>query len=230
MPTQYFEPALAAQIITDLETVLLWTELGGRADLTAKFSWAGPGASTYSFGLLQFDVGNNPATHPFLTSIGFSADQIKELSQHGGLSEAQVAALDDQLGKPASQTALGQFTSHQLQTYITYLENALDDVQPHAPPIVQQIVDTRELQLRLLDYINQFGPISKDGPMARWLSGQSVSMPGGTLQLAGALTGSEIATFILHTQYGVSYANAAKGRGDRLNTALTRLPSNQLAA
>jgi hypothetical protein len=215
-----FDPAVAVQIINDLETVLLHTELGGRTDLTTKFSWAGPGASTYSFGLLQFDVGNNPATHPFLTSIGFAADQIKQLSQKGGLSAQQVAALDALLEKPQSQAALKLFTQHQLQAYITYLERALDAVELRAPATASLIFTTRELQLRLLDYINQFGPMESNGHMVRWLSGETVNMPGGELHLTAALTGADIVTFILHTQYAVSYANAAKSREERLNTAL----------
>jgi hypothetical protein len=232
MTKQYFDPAVAARIISDLETVLLYTELGGNAALTAKFSYAGPGSSTYSFGLLQFDVGNNAATHPFLTSIGFSADQIRELSQHGGLSKEQVAALDVQLAKPASQAALEQFTAHQLHTYITYLENALEVVEAEAAAVVQHIVGVRELQLRLLDYINQFGPMSREGTMVRWLSGQSVTMAGGTLQLAEGhtLTGADISSFIMHTQYGVNFANAARSRQERLETALAHIRSSAMTA
>jgi hypothetical protein len=222
---QYFDPATVAQIINGLETVLLYTELGGRAELTAKFSWAGPGASTYSFGLLQFDVGNNLATHPFLTSIGFTSEQVRELSQKGGLSSDQLAVLDAQLAKPASQAALKQFTGHQLHTYITYLENALEVIEENAAAMLAQILGSREFQLRLLDYINQFGPMSREGSMVRWLSGESVTMPGGTLQLAAdhTVTGTDIGTFILHTQYGVNYGNAARGRQERLNTALAHI-------
>jgi hypothetical protein len=225
---QYFDPAVTAAIINDLETVLLYTELGGRAELTAKFSWAGPGASTYSFGLLQFDVGNNQATHPFLTSVGFSADQIRQLSQKGGLSREQLAELDALLARPASQTALQQFTAHQLRTYINYLDGGLEAVEEQAANIVQQIVATRELQLRLLDYINQFGPMSREGHMVRWLSGEPVTMPGGDLQLPSGhtLAGTDIATFIMHTQYGVHYANAARSRGERLDTALAQIRSS----
>jgi hypothetical protein len=224
---QYFDAAVAAQIISDLETVLLYTELGGRAELTAKFSWAGPGASTYSFGLLQFDVGNNPSTHPFLTSIGFSSEQIKQLSQKGGLSAAQLAVLDAQLAKPECQRALEQFTSQQLQAYITYLDNALGAIQPAAPAMVTLIVATRELQLRLLDYINQFGPMESQGPMVKWLCGEPVSMPGGTLHLPAnhTLNGNDIGNFILHTQYGVNYTTAAKSRQERLNNALAIIRS-----
>jgi hypothetical protein len=223
--TVKFDAATAAQIISDLEVVLLSTELGGRAELTTEFSYAGPGASTYSFGLLQFDVGNNLATHPFLTSIGFSSAQIKQLAQHGGLSKADLEPLNALLQAPAAQAALERFTAGQLQTYIGYLESALSAIEVHAAAVVQLIMGSRELQLRLLDYINQFGPMDKNGPMVKWLCGQPVTMPGGAVHLTHTLTGADVAAFILKTQYAVSYAAAAKSRQTRLDSALATIQS-----
>jgi hypothetical protein len=225
MSAMNFDPAVAAQIISDLEVVLLQTELGGRSELVAKFSYAGPGASTYSFGVLQFDVGNNPSTHPFLSSIGFSSTQIRQLSQRGGLTNADLAPLNALLQQPASRAALEKFTGVQLRGYIGYLETSLGIIEQSAADTAQLIFTTRELQLRLLDYINQFGPMSASGPMVRWLSGQSVSMPGGTVQLQDTLTGQDISAFVMRTQYGVSYPAAAQSRQQRLATALSTLSS-----
>jgi hypothetical protein len=49
-----------------LRTVLISTELGGKTGDSNHFSYAELGKSTYSFGPMQFDVGNNPAAKAFL--------------------------------------------------------------------------------------------------------------------------------------------------------------------
>ena len=53
-----------------LSTLFLNTELGGNTRHLDHFSYAQKGASTYSFGLVQFDVGGNPQARRFLREIG----------------------------------------------------------------------------------------------------------------------------------------------------------------
>lgn len=66
--------------IQQLRTLFTDTESGAA---TNQFSFAG-GGSTYTFGIPQFDVGNNPAAAQFLLANGFTQDDISELSTKGG--------------------------------------------------------------------------------------------------------------------------------------------------
>ena len=72
-----------------LSTLFLNTELGGDTRHLDHFSYAQKGASTYSFGLVQFDVGGNPQARRFLRDNGFTDGDIALLSQQGGLSTQQ---------------------------------------------------------------------------------------------------------------------------------------------
>jgi hypothetical protein len=76
-------------LVSEVRTMLLYTENSGNTDSIYRFSYAG-GVSTYSFGIMQFDVGNNPAARAFLQSIGFTSSEIAQLSQSGGLSIATL--------------------------------------------------------------------------------------------------------------------------------------------
>jgi len=218
-----FDPAYAAQLTVDLQTVLLATELGGRTSKVAVFSYAGTGNSTYSFGVLQFDVGNNPLARAFLASIGFSTTQLDQLSSPGGLTADDLAPLNALLQQ--NQAALDDFTQQQLQSYITGLESTLNVIQERAPDVAQQLYASPTLQLRLLDYMNQYGPIDPKGPMVNWLCGDAVVLSGGTVQLATGqtLTGDDITDFILRTRYAVGAPTAARSREDRLNSALASI-------
>jgi hypothetical protein len=218
-----FDPAYAAQLTTDLQAVLLATELGGQTNKVAVFSYAGTGNSTYSFGVLQFDVGNNPPARAFLASIGFTDAQVAQLSRQGGLSGAELAPMNALLQQ--NQAALDQFTQQQLHSYVTNLEGTLNIIQQRASGMAQQIYASPPLQLRLLDYMNQFGPIDANGPMVNWLCGQPVVLSGGTLQLAAGhtLTGQDVTEFILNTRYAVGAPAAARSREDRLNSALASI-------
>jgi len=82
MTYQFSPDYLKNSLLPALNSAALATELGGNAANISRFSYAG-GASTYSFGLYQFDVGNNPAARSFLSQLGFSSTQISMLSQQG---------------------------------------------------------------------------------------------------------------------------------------------------
>ena len=228
------DPNYIPQLLSNLQAVLLQTELGGNAALANVFSWAG-GNSTYSFGLLQFDTGGNSAARQFLSSIGFSSDQIALLSQQGGLlSTSQVAAFNAQLDTPANLQALQVFTQQQLQSYVTVLENVIGTVMQSNPSVAEQILASPELQLRILDYNNQFDGITLSGPtafMVNWLSGQTVPETGGTFTLTPGqtLTGQDIEDFVMASKQGVNNPTVESGREDRLDSALNAILSSPSA-
>lgn len=215
-----FDSDYIGQLLKDLQAVLLQTELGGNSDKVTEFSYAQVGNSTYSFGVMQFDVGANPLARAFLASIGFTPEEIQQLSQHGGLSDADLAPLNAKLA--ANAEALEEFTSQQLKSYATNLENVIGIVGQHAPARAQTLYGSPQLQLRLLDYVNQFGPISSNGPMCEWLCGRQVRLPGGTVHLAAnhTLTDADISDFVMKTKFGVSDPVPEQSREARLADAL----------
>jgi hypothetical protein len=73
-----------------LRTMLFSTENGNNATALNTFSYAGGDKSSYSFGMLQFDVRtDHGGVQDFLRENGFSQQQIQALSQHGGLSASR---------------------------------------------------------------------------------------------------------------------------------------------
>jgi len=214
-------------LIPNLNLVTLATELGGKTSAISSFSFAGA-ASTYSFGLYQYDVGANPAAREFLSSIGFSATQISQLSQNGGLTTAQVTALSNQLSTaledPANAAALQTLNSTWASGLVTQVQNVLNTVSQTNPGIADQIYSSPAMQLQLLDYANQFG-LSTTGPMANWLSGQSITEPGGTFKIPAAsqLTGNEIQSVVMGTAYGVSNSTSETNRENALNSTLNSI-------
>lgn len=225
-----FDQGYIAQLLKNLQDVLLQTELGGQTDKVTQFSYAGTASSTYSFGVLQFDVGNNPLARAFLSSIGFTESEIEQLSRRGGLTDEELAPLNAKLA--ANVSALEEFTSRQLQSYATNLENVIGIVERHVPSRAQLLYSREDLQLRLLDYMNQFGPISSDGPMCEWLCGRPVSLPGGAVHLTAGhtLTGADISDFVMKTKYAHTYGASESSRLDRLTAALVSIPAAALAA
>ena len=93
-----------------LQTLYISTELGGKVGDSRHFSYAGLGNSTYSFGTLQFDVGNGDHVKSFLINNGFDADDIRDLSRHGGLSPTRLEELNTKL-MAIPQSKLEQFTA-----------------------------------------------------------------------------------------------------------------------
>ncbi|HEV7778205.1 MAG TPA: peptidoglycan-binding domain-containing protein [Luteibacter sp.] len=223
-------------ITTDqLRTVLYSTENGNNAANLNTFNYAGGAASTYSFGVLQFDVGSNHGdVQGFLTSNGFTQDQIAQLSQHGGLSHDQVSALNTQL-QAIPQAALDTFTNDQLSTSVTRIDNLVGTLQTTNPAVATAISGSPELQLALADYDNQFtiggigGQTAAHNSMLSYLEGNAVTLPGGTLQLGDTIGRSDIQKFINATKYGVENSASVSGRETRLNDALTGMNLNSQA-
>lgn len=237
MTYQFSSEYLANSLLPALNSAALATELGGNTAAITKFSYAG-GSSTYSFGLYQFDVGNNSAARNFLSQLGFSATQISQLSQHGGLTVSQVNSLDTQLqtalSSPDNAVKLQLFTDAWAAGLAAQLQTVLNTVAASGAAgqaIADQIYASTALQVQLMDYSNQFH-LDLNGSMVQWLEGKSVSLTGGTFKLAAGatLTSSMIRSFVMATQYGVSHASAETTRESALFTVLNTLPAGQAAS
>jgi hypothetical protein len=225
--TTFDQIYIITTLIPNINAVTLQTELGGNTNYITRFSFAG-GKSTYSFGLYQYDVGNNPSARTFLSTIGFSKSQITQLSSNGGLSNATVQALSAQLASalknPDNQAAMNQLDATWANTLVAQLQAVINVVGQSNPDIANQIYQNQELQLRLVDYANQFSMSSK-GTMCQWLGGKLVSTSGGNLQLTQGqqLTGDDIKQFVMNTAYGVSHKTSESNRLSALDRALATL-------
>jgi hypothetical protein len=208
-----------------LSHVLLSTELGNDSSKINTFSYAGQGNSTYSFGVLQFDVGTNHGNvQGFLVKNGFSQDQIDQLSQHGGLDRTQVERLDRQLQAIPAET-LQKFTNDQLAASVQHIQDVVRHVQKENPAIGNMIASDPKLQLALADYDNQYGISignSRNG-MLSYLEGKPVSQPGGDQQLGNSIRLEDIQKYINRTAEAVDAPLVVSSRESRLITGLESL-------
>ena len=198
------------QLLTQqLRSVLMQTELSGNTNSLYKFSQAG-GQSTYSFGLLQFDLGKNAKTpteaEVFLKNeLGFTSSEITAL-KGSSIPTPTLAEFNQRLMN--NQDKIDAFTDKALSKDITNLDNLISEVAQTRPDVAQSILDNPQLQLRLLDYQNQFGlsgiddsRVQPDGLMMSYLKGKSVKMVGDAIQLSadGGLKEEDLQNFRGHT-------------------------------
>jgi peptidoglycan hydrolase-like protein with peptidoglycan-binding domain len=207
-----------------LRTVYVATELGGKTGDSNRFSYAGLANSTYSFGQMQFDVGNDDATKTFLSANGFDSADIKDLKSHGGLSREKLDALDTKL-QAIPQAKIDQFTNDYLDKRLAGVGNVIDQVRALKPTAADAIVQDPKLQLGIADYANQFGTA---GPqVVGFLAGKSETLDatGITVQAGNPPTREDIQTFIGATGYGHNPANArgVAGRAEHFNEAMGEL-------
>ena len=205
-------------LIPDLNFVIFNTECSWNSAYISQFKFAG-GNSSYSFGLYQYDVGSNPLAQAFLTQIGFSANQIALLSQNGTLISSQLASLNAQLSEalknPANAAALQSLNETWASTeLVPQLQNLLNILNQNNPNIALQIYQNLDLQLRLLDYANQFNGISPNGPLEQWLAHLTPSTQ---------LTDAMVQNFVMSTQEGMNHPTLEAGRESRLNEAIKAL-------
>jgi hypothetical protein len=85
-----------AEIVAQLRTLFLYTEHSGNTSKIYSFSLAG-GKSTYSFGLIQFDVGARPDARAFLKSINFTDDEIAKLSGQKAFASGDLQSFSSRL-------------------------------------------------------------------------------------------------------------------------------------
>ena len=203
-----------------LSTLFLNTELGGNTRHLDHFSYAKEGTSTYSFGLVQFDVGGNPQARRFLRDNGFSNGDIELLSQQGGLSTQQLAALDAKL-QAIPQANIDQLTNAKLDSAIARVDEAITKVRASNPAAADAIAANPELQLAMADYDNQFGSM---GPQfINYLAGNAETLQGGTVQAGDPPTRADVQTFVDATKYGIQSPAAVTSRDERFDTAMSQL-------
>ncbi|SKB69530.1 peptidoglycan-binding domain-containing protein [Luteibacter sp. 22Crub2.1] len=210
-----------------LRTMLFSTENSNNQAALNTFSYAGGNKSSYSFGMLQFDVRtDHGGVQDFLRENGFSQQQIQMLSQHGGLSEQELSGLNAQL-KAIPQDKIDTFTNSQLDAATGRVSDVVDRIQNNNPVVGHAIAASPELQLALADYDNQFtisgidSAATPNNSMLAYLEGKKVTLPGGTLQLQGDhVSREDIQKFINATKYGVDHPTSVANREMRLEKAL----------
>lgn len=203
-----------------LSTLFLNTELGGNTRHLDHFSYAQKGASTYSFGLVQFDVGGNPQARRFLRDNGFSDGDIALLSQQGGLSTQQLAALDAKL-QAIPQARMDELTNAKLDSAIERVDQAIAKVRATNPAAADAIAANPELQLAMADYDNQFGSM---GPQfISYLAGNAETLQGGTVQAGNPPTRGDVQNFVDATKYGIQSQAAVASRDERFDRAMVQI-------
>jgi len=227
--TRSYEMSNASIKTDQLRAVLFATENSNNDAVLTRFSWAGNATSSYSFGILQFDVAKDHGdVKQFLASHGFTSDQIEDLSQKGGgLTAAQLEPLNRQLAA-IPKADLDDFTNRNLDKAIENVDTLVGSLRQTNPAVADAIAQSEELQLAIADYDNQFhidgiGGKAPKNSMLAYLEGHSVNMPGGTLKLGDTLTRDDLKNFIDATDYAQKHQKAMAGREERLNGALADL-------
>lgn len=210
----------------DLRAILFATEHDDSPAALRRFSFAG-GKSTYSFGLLQFDVDARPAARQFLRETGFTEDDIKRLRRPGGLSESELRELDAKL-LAVPEAKLNEFTDSQLRENIRRIDALIEHLEKSNPSIAAAVSHSRELQLALADYDNQFhldgiGSRPQPNTMLAYLEGQPVRRNGQTLQLGHGLVRQDLQNYIDGTAYARAHPGSVRSREERLVGALSKL-------
>jgi hypothetical protein len=203
-------------------TTLIATELGGRMGDSSHFSYAALGRSTYSFGQMQFDVGNNRDAQDFLKRNGFDDADVRDLSSRGSLSKEKKDALDAKL-QAIPQVTVDQFTNDQLDKGVAQVGVVISQVREQNPAAADTILQDPRLQLGIADYRNQFG--STGSQFIGYLAGNPQQLAGGTVQTGASPTREDIQTFIGATAYGQNPQNAGgiAGREVHFNEAMSQL-------
>jgi predicted Zn-dependent protease len=210
--------------------MLFYTELGGNAGKMYSFSNAVAGSSTWSFGILQFDVGNNPSARSFLSSIGFTSAQISELSGSGTPGDLQ--AMNNILAQ--NKDKIDAFSDQTMAGYIGTLDNVIDYVQKYNPANAATLTSNSSVQLAVIDYMNQFNisGLNTTSPpantMLAYLCGQSFTSTGGTATQSGPLTVDSIQDVINATAYGSANPTAVNNRLDNYNRGMDQINAGNL--
>ena len=229
---QNFDRDERQALVSDIRTILLHTEHSGRTDTVYRFSLV-PGRSTYSFGVPQFDVGNNTGARNFLLQNGFTPDQVHRLSQHDGIPNDELRQLNEQL--QAHEHAIEQYTDQYMESRVDRLNALVNDLRNANPDAATAILNDRELQLAIVDYDNQYvleGIGSRNAPvegMLAYLRGQPVHLRGGRIHLqdSDALSVDDLRRFVERTRQGVNHPGEVRNRQDRFNRAIDSINSGQ---
>lgn len=207
-----------------LRTLMLYTELSGNRDSINRFSYAQKGDSTYSFGVAQFDVGNNRGAQDFLRENGFTNADIAQLSRHGGLSRQQLDALDAKL-QAIPQENMDRFVNNKLDQVVDRVSGVIERVRAINPAAADAIVADPRLQLAIADYSNQFGQMGNQ--FVGYLAGQRETLQGGRIQAGNPPTREDVQRFIDNTKYGVENPRPTQRREDDFTRGLEELGLNR---
>ena len=238
-----FSDSDRAELLSQARTMFVYTEhsdnLGEYPVYT--FSDAGAGQSTYSFGLIQDDVGTNGNASNFLQSIGFTPAQISLLSQQGGLTSDQLASLNAQLQQ--NSALVDDFSDSQIEVSIGKIQDLINNLNAVNPSVGALLQNNQDLQLALIDYDNQLvingipndpnQMTSDQNSLVAYLEGQSVNLTGGALQLPSNLDPQglqdAIQNYIDNTSYGVNNPGPVDTRMDNFNDAISVIDDGQQA-
>ncbi|HAL22241.1 MAG TPA: carboxypeptidase, partial [Stenotrophomonas sp.] len=156
----------------------------------------------------------------FLRDNGFTAGDIELLSQQGGLSTQQLAALDAKL-QAIPQAKMDELTNAKLDSAIERVDDAIAKVRATNPAAADAIAANPELQLAMADYDNQFGSM---GPQfINYLAGNAEKLQGGTIQAGNPPTRGDVQNFVDATKYGIQAPGAVASRDERFDRAMTQL-------
>jgi hypothetical protein len=214
-------------LIQQMRTMFLYTEHSGSTAKFYSFSFAG-GDSGYSFGLIQFDVKTNSTASHFLKTIGFTDDEINQLQGHSPINN--LSNLNAKL--LANKRAIDELMGEELNKKIDKLEALLDEVEMVRPDVAASIRGNVEMQLRVLDFDNQFNiegitgfDRKPDGLFLKYLKGNSVSLALDTVELLswGGLDASDIQDFISATKQARDTPKDIIRRSGDLEKALKKL-------
>ena len=225
-----FSDSEAAQLDSDVRTMLLYTEHSGKESSIYRFS-GGPQKSTHAFGLLESDVGRNSAAREFLRGIGFTEAEIGELSGQGALSHREN--LNTKLRNHKKN--VDHFVDHQIQGYIDHLDRLISYLDRWNPAAADAVRNDHQLQLALLDYHNQLridGLGETEPPpnsLLSYLIGRPVELSRGTLQRdpKATLSRNDIQNYINHSRTGVNQPKETERRAEDLDKALGILTPSQ---
>jgi len=225
-----------AQLQNELRTVLLNTEHSGLAT-NYVFSNAG-GKSAWSFGLTQIDVRGNPRlARPSLQAMGFSAAQIDMLASGAAIPPDQMNAMNAILA--SHKNMVDNADAVQINASISALDEVISQVAITRPDVAATILSDTTLQLKILDYANQFNlkgasadpgaSIPTDALLLKYLRGENVTLDGGVFQIGhdSTLTADDIADFETATREGVQHPDVVANRNDRFDTAIQVIQSNR---
>lgn len=138
---------------------ILANELGGQLSLIYKFSDADgvrTGKSGWSWGIVQYDVSNNPNAIHALRDIGFTTDEIASLKSQDPLTDMEV--MNAKLF--SNKATVDMWDRIQLDECISVAQARVMDTNA-------ELFDKYVL-LHIADYANQFG-MSRGGKLHSWL-------------------------------------------------------------
>ncbi len=201
------------------------TEDGNNENNLTNFADAGSGS--YSWGLYQYDVANNPLAAPALSQLGFTSQQINELKVNN-LSSSTLQSLDTQL-QNALSTQSGQQVNANLQnTWENLIQNDVQsEVDNASDAIKSQLLSDPTAIQRLYDISNQFSTNVQNGTLDNFLGGQTVSNSAGTV----TWNSNQSAHDNLQNWFSSTAAGAAAGgttRSNAFNTAVQQESLNPI--